>query len=321
MMLLHLGIGSDSPNRMGSYLAEMLRGPIEEGGANWVVWQIRLPRSLIALLIGAGLGLIGAAYQAYFQNPLAEPFLLGNSSGSAIGAVLVMVLGFGGIALGVPVVGGALIGGGVALWIVLRLGRGPSGFESQRMILAGVLLATLLSSLLTLVLLFSGQDSNRVLRWLLGSLSPAFWPSVALVAIALLIALIAILPLARSLNLLSVSYDWAQTAGVDRQRTSVRLLVSSALLTATVVGTAGIIGFVGLVSPHVARRLVGANLVRLLPASAAIGACILLFADLLAQQIAPGQELPVGAVTAVVGPLLLAGVHRIGRPVQAANPM
>jgi iron complex transport system permease protein len=265
------------------------------------VWQFRLPRALLAGLAGAGLALAGALMQVTVRNPLAEPYVLGVSSGASVGAVLVIVLGsatLGGLSLNAAAFAGAL----GACVCVATLARKDGALSPTRMILAGVALGTLFSAVTSyLTISTSAQNVVSVLFFLLGSVSAATMSSLAGPAVALLVAGVTSLLLARSLNALMTGDESAVSLGVDATRLRAVLLVVASLLTGTVVSVAGGIGFVGLVVPHVARIAVGADHRRMLPVAILGGAAFLMAADLLARTVAAPTEIPLGILTAFVG--------------------
>lgn len=265
------------------------------------VWQFRLPRTLLAALAGAGLALAGALMQVTVRNPLAEPYILGVSSGASVGAVLVIVFGsaaLGGLPMNVAAFAGAL----AACACVWSLARKGGSLSPTRMILAGVALGTLLSAVTSyLTISTNAQNVVSVLFFLLGSVSAATMSSLIGPAIALLIACVIAALLARSLNALMTGDESAVSLGINASRLRGLLLVVASLLTGAVVSVAGGIGFVGLVVPHIARIAVGADHRRLLPVAVLGGGVFLMLADLLARTVAAPTEIPLGIFTAFVG--------------------
>ncbi|WP_250445007.1 iron ABC transporter permease [Actinotalea sp. C106] len=265
------------------------------------VWQFRIPRVLLAGLAGAGLALAGALMQVTVRNPLAEPYILGVSSGASVGAVLVIVLGsaaVGGLSLNVAAFAGAL----VACGCVAALARKNGALSPTRMILSGVALGSLFSVITSyLTISTDAQNVVSVLFFLLGSVSAATMPNLLGPAIALGVSCAVAAGLARSLNALMTGDESAASLGVDATRLRAVLLVVASLLTGTVVSVAGGIGFVGLVVPHVARICVGADHRRTLPVTVLGGAVFLMAADLLARTVAAPTEIPLGILTAIVG--------------------
>lgn len=265
------------------------------------VWQFRLPRALLAGLAGAGLALAGAIMQVIVRNPLAEPYLLGVSSGAGVGAVLVITLGsaaVGGLPLGAAAFAGALVAGAC----VALTARHRGVLSPTRMILSGVALGSLFSAVTSyLTLTTEAQNVFSVLFFLLGSVSAASMGSLAVPAVAFAVACAVVGFRTRAMNALLTGDESATALGVDVNRQRGVLLVTAALLTGSIVSVSGGIGFVGLVIPHVARILVGADHRRMLPVAVLGGAAFLMLADLLSRTVAAPAEVPIGILTAVVG--------------------
>lgn len=264
-----------------------------------MVWQLRLPRVLLAAACGASLSICGVIMQSLLRNPLAEPYLLGVSSGASTGAVLVLVLGVGS-ALGLS--GGAFVGALGAFAIMLAL-AGLAGGTTDKIVLAGVAVTQGFSALTSFIIMV-GADANTtrgVLYWLMGSLASASWTDVAQTAAGFAVIMVLALGMAGSLDAFTFGERQAASLGVAVRRTRVTLLVLTALLTAVVVASSGAIGFVGLVLPHMARMLVGSRHRGVLPVSAVLGAIFLLWADTIARSAFAPLEVPVGVITAMVG--------------------
>lgn len=265
------------------------------------VWQFRLPRTLLAGIAGAGLALAGALMQVTVRNPLAEPYILGVSSGASVGAVLVIVFGsaaLGGLSLNLAAFAGALI----TCIAVAVLSRKDGALSPTRMILAGVALGTFLSAVTSyLTISTDAQNVVSVLFFLLGSVSAATMESLVGPAVALVVACLISGVLSRSLNALMTGDESAIALGVSPHRLRGLLLAVASLLTGSVVAVAGGIAFVGLVVPHIARILVGADHRRMLPVAVLSGAVFLMTADLLARTVAQPTEIPLGILTAFVG--------------------
>lgn len=265
-----------------------------------IVWDLRLPRAVLAATCGAGLALCGVVLQSLLRNPLADPFVLGISSGASAGAVAIVVLGVG--AGAATLASGAFVGALLAFALVLLLGT-LAGGTTDRMILAGVA-ATQLFSAITSFVVFTAADAEQtrgVLFWLLGSLGTASWRDVVVCGGLVLAGLVACWFAAGSLDAFTFGEDAASALGVSVLRTRLLLLVVTALMTAVIVSTSGAIGFVGLVLPHAARAVVGSRHRVLLPVSAVLGAIFLVWVDVGARVVIAPQELPVGVATALVG--------------------
>ena len=267
-----------------------------------VLLQLRLPRVVLAALVGAGLAISGASYQGVFRNPLADPYLLGAAAGAGLGATLVIAysptetLGpFGIVPLAAFV--GALVGVGCAL----ALGTAAGGSHSATLLLAGVAVAAFLAAGQTLVQQQNTDDLREVYGWLLGQLGRAQWSDVALVLPYLVPSCVVLLLCGRPLDVLAVGDDEASGLGVHPGRVRLLVILAASMATASAVAVSGLIGFVGLVVPHIARRFVGGSNARVLPVSLLIGGAFLVLADLVARVVLAPAELPIGVVTAFVG--------------------
>lgn len=312
--ILYVGAGGSVWISPVEVVQQLVRGDRGEPASNVILHKIRVPRACAAGLIGLILGGVGYAFQALFRNPLAEPYVLGVASGAALGGTLSIAFGFsaalGGMGLPLTAIALALATLGFVMSLATRKGR----LDVRVLLLAGVVTAAMLSGLLTFALLMSGEDTNRVLRWLLGSTTPMFWGRVGLLAAFALPGLLILWLCSRALDAYAIGEDVAASVGVKNDRLKYTVLGVGSLMTAVAVGVAGIIGFVGLVAPHIARRLVGARAVIGLPLAAMTGGVLLMFADIVAQRAKPGLEIPVGAVTALLGaPALLWLLRGVGR--------
>ena len=266
-----------------------------------VVWLIRLPRVALALAVGAGLGIAGAALQGIFRNPLADPGLIGVSSGGALGALFVILVGVAPLGLAtLPVA--AFLGAFVLTMVVYGLSRSDGKTEVVTLILTGVALNAIAGGLMGLMNFYADDEQLRnMVFWLMGSLAGATWQGVlpATLLIAVGTALLAIQ--GRALNLLVLGEREAFHLGLSTERTRIVVIVMATLVAGASVAVAGIISFVGLVVPHFLRLTIGPDHRSLLPASALGGAVLLLIADLVARTIAIPAELPLGVVTALIG--------------------
>lgn len=267
---------------------------------NAIVWEDRLPRALVAAACGAGLGLCGVILQSLLRNPLADPYVLGISSGASTGAVLVGIVGVGGSALGIS--GGAFIGSLAAFAVVLVIARLAGGAD-DKIILAGIAVTQLFSALTSFVIFaFADSDETRgVMFWLLGSLEGVRWNDVALCGFAVLGGVVFCLVRAPALDAFAFGDDVASSLGVDVRRARITFMTVTALLTATLVSVAGAVGFVGLVLPHAARFLVGPLHVRLVPVTALIGAAFMVWVDAISRVAFEPSPLPIGVGTALIG--------------------
>lgn len=270
--------------------------------ARAIVLNLRLPRAVLAILVGGALGLAGAVFQALLRNPLAEPWVLGVSGGAAVGAVLAVVLGWNlGGAWSIPLA--ALAGALLAVFLVLRIAtHAARGLDTRVLILAGLVVAAFFNAVIQLLLTFASGDTFRsAVFWMMGSLAAASWTSVVVLAAYLLPAMVALLLMARPLNLLAVGEETALYLGTRVERVKLASYLIASLLVAATVAVSGIIGFVGLIVPHAIRLMWGSDHQLLLPASVLLGGGFLLAADTAARTVAAPAELPLGVITALVG--------------------
>lgn len=301
---LFLGSASLSPAEAWASVADRLgfgSGDAPSLLRQSILFELRLPRVLMAAVVGAALAVAGAAMQAVTRNDLAEPYLLGISSGASTGAVVVItVLG---TAAPIGLTAGAAVGA-LASFATLMLLLLGSNLSSTRVVLTGVLVGQLFSALTSLLLMAKGDaDATRgVLFWLLGALGAARWDTVAIVTAVTVIAVGLLWGLSRQLDTMMGFGDaTATTMGVPVAWMRATVLVIVALLTAATVSVVGAIGFVGLIVPHAVRMIIGPRHARLIPLSAVVGAILLVVADALARTLFAPQEIPVGVVTALIG--------------------
>lgn len=268
----------------------------------FIVWRIRLPRTVLIALTGAALGGSGAAYQGLFRNPLADPFLIGVASGAGLGAVIAMSVKwpytFWGL-MAVPMA--AFVAALLTVLIVYFLARVGRTVPTTNLILAGVAFSSFATSLTSFLMLRSSGEVRRALGWLLGGASQSGWTAILAIFPYLLIGLGILIASGHALNLLQFGDEQAQQLGLNVTRAKTIMLVAASLATAAAVAFSGIIGFVGLIVPHVMRLWFGADYRRLLPLSVTGGAAALLAADVIARVALAPQEIPVGIVTALAG--------------------
>lgn len=282
--------------------------------AEVIVFQLRLPRVLLAGVVGAALAASGTVFQGLFRNALADPAIIGVSSGAALGAVLVIVtVGAGSLgALAVPLA--AFIGATATAFVVYRLARVGPAVHVATLLLAGIAIAAVISSLMSLVMSYSGEEIRDIYAWLLGGLVAEGWRSIAIVVPVVVVGVAGAGLVAHELNLVALGEERAAQLGVEVDRLKRRAIAIGALLAAAAVSVAGVIGFVGLMTPHLLRLVIGADHRRLLPASLLGGATLLILADLMARTVVAPSELPVGVVTALLGgPFFLFLLRREGR--------
>ena len=282
-----------------------------------ILWSIRLPRVAMAIVVGATLAVAGAAYQAVFRNPLADPYLLGVSSGAGLGVTVAVVagasIGFGGGALGI--VGAAFVGGVIAVSATYMVSRGVGqGSSATVVVLAGVAVAAFANAAQTYVQQRNIETVQRVYSWMLGNLGIASWGSILMVLIPAGFCWLVIVLSSRLLDVMTVGDLEARTLGVDPGLVRLALVAVATMGTAAVVSVSGLIGFVGIIVPHALRLIVGPGHRLLLPLTLIWGAIFLLAADTAARTLLAPAELPVGVVTAAVGaPFFLFILRRFSR--------
>ncbi|KMN11353.1 FecCD family ABC transporter permease [Pseudomonas helleri] len=279
-------------------------------GQEHIVWLIRVPRMLLGALVGAGLALIGAVLQAVTRNPLADPHLLGVTSGATLGAVIV-VLHVGEIVglLTLPIA--AFIGALLSMLLVLAIASRQGRLDSDRLLLCGVAVSFVMMAVAnTLLFLGDHRASSAVLFWMLGGLGLARWELLAVPSAVVVLGLFLLLGMARPLNALMAGEQTAVTLGLNARNVRLKVFLIASLMTGVLVAISGSIGFVGLMIPHIARRLVGAEHRRLLPVSALLGSVFLVWVDVAARTLIAPEDLPIGVATAAIGGLFFIGLMR-----------
>ena len=276
-----------------------------------IMIHIRLPRILLAAITGAGLATAGAVFQAVFQNPLAEPYLLGISSGASLGASVAIIFGTG------LIVGSfgsvtifAFAGAMLTIALVITVSGGGRGSLGS-LLLGGIAVGYIFQAVISFLMMMNQDKMEKIVFWMMGSFTFAGWNKVRLAFIVVTACVIIINLNASKLNILSLGNEEAHSLGVNPERTGIFFLIVSCLLTASVVAASGIIGFVGLIVPHLLRLFTGPDHRKLLPASAAGGAVLLMLADVAARSLMAPREIPVGVITAFIGgPFFLVMLRR-----------
>ena len=286
--------------------------------AGVIFLQVRLPRVLMGFLVGSALAAVGVTLQALLRNPLADPYVLGVSSGAALGASLAMLLGVGATVLLFPLLPlFGFAGGLVALLLIYRLAQTQGRLPLHSLLLAGVILNAILTALIMFIT--SIMEPNRsagLMAWLMGSLTAPGYPALAVIATYVACVSVVLMRNAQVLNVLTQGEETARSLGIDTERVKKQLYVLTALVTGAVVSVSGMIGFVGMVVPHAVRMMIGADYRLLLPASALVGGMFLVVSDTIARTMFAPAEIPVGIVTALAGGpfflyLLLRGKDRM----------
>ena len=267
-----------------------------------ILWQLRLPRVITACLVGGSLGIAGVGFQSLFRNPLADPYVIGASSGAGLGVALAVVLSFQASLMGLSGVAlSAMVGSWLAVSIVFAIGSVGRGSSVLTLLLAGVAVSSMINAIASLVMYMNDDSVVVILAWLMGSLAGNDWSVVAATALSSFLGFFLLWSMSRPMDVFLLGDVASESLGMDLFRFRLLIVIGSSIATAAAVACAGIIGFVGLIAPHIARRLVGPRHARLLPMSACAGAAIMMVADLVARTIVAPAELPVGILTALLG--------------------
>ncbi|EON73978.1 FecCD family ABC transporter permease [Lysinibacillus sphaericus] len=273
-----------------------------ETAAN-ILWKIRMPRVMLAGLVGASLAIAGAAFQGLLKNPLADPYTLGVSSGASVGAVMTLFFG-----ISIPVVGlytlptFSMIGAVLTMVAVMSFARlVDRSLKMETLILTGVIFSSFLGSLISLMIALTGEELRQIIGWLLGSVSMRGWPYVQMIAPFVVIGSTMLWTQRRELNVLLYGEERAKHLGVNVKRSKYLILAGGSMLTGAAVAVSGTIGFVGLVVPHMTRMIWGSDHRHLLPLSFLNGATLLIICDLVSRTIIVPRELPIGVITAFIG--------------------
>jgi len=304
VVLLVLMAGSLSVGAVPLSLAELWSALLQSPGASddiavTLLWELRLPRVLLAVLIGAGLASSGASFQAIFRNPLADPFVIGAASGAAFGVTMVNVTGLHVSGALFPLA--AFVGALLAVAVVYATSAWAAHASMVALLLAGAAVANFFNALVWLILYIDGQNMDVIIAWMMGGLSDGKWSTLWQATPYLVAGIVVLWLLSRPLDALCCGEESAQSLGVPLFLMTALIVTAASLTTAAAVAAGGIIGFVGLIAPHIARLLVGGAHSRVVPASALIGACLLLLADDIARTAHAPLELPVGVLTALLG--------------------
>lgn len=267
-----------------------------------IIWKIRLPRICLAVLVGGALAVVGAVFQAMFANPLADPHILGVSSGAALGATIAMLTGVTFNILGIGAIGCfAFVGALVTVFVVYALAKVCGVDSIVNILLIGTAVSTMLSAVISILMVFNHDQIEKVYLWVMGSVSAATWLKNAFVVIVVTICMVIIMIHSRKINLLMMGEEDASCLGLDTDKIRKRLMVLCSVTVAATVSVSGIIGFVGLIIPHCVKMIVGSDHRRVLPYSFLCGSVFLVVCDTIARTIAAPTEIPVGIITSVCG--------------------
>ena len=263
------------------------------------LWQLRIPRIVMSVLAGAALAICGGVFQSVFRNPVCDPYILGVSSGASIGAAVAFILGWDAVVFGITLP--ALVTALLTLLLILGIARVKGKHNTDTLLLIGIALNFLISALITLLIVMNQKEMHKIYFWTMGSLTHVSWLEIAWLIPVMIVCVGILFYYTKALNIMQVGTDTAQTLGIDTQRTTYVVLITSSVLISVVVSFCGSIGFIGLIMPHMARILFGSNNRRLFTYSLFFGAFFLLVADTLARTVAAPAELPVGSITALAG--------------------
>ena len=274
-----------------------------------IFWQLRLPREVLALLVGATLSICGAAYQSLFRNPLTDPYILGVSSGASLGAAVAILLGFEAYFYGVGL--SALVTSLLTVVLIYRIASIGNRLHTTTLLLTGVCLTLLIGALVSFLMVMHHDKMDRIIFWTMGSFASASWMDIAIVAPVAIVGIVLLLVYAKDLNILLAGGDEAQSLGVETEKVKRIILFVTTLMVAFSVASCGVIGFVGLIVPHAVRLVMGPDNRRLMPVAVFVGALFMLLCDTAARTLFQPSELPVGSLTAIVGaPLFIYMLYR-----------
>lgn len=267
-----------------------------------IIWNIRLPRVLLGVIVGASLSIAGCAFQGMFKNPMADPYIIGISSGAALGATIAIILKLDINIFNISIITVfAFIGALLAVTIVYNIAKVKNKIPITYLLLAGVATGQLFTAIMSFLMVLYNKDMTKIIYWTLGSLSGKGWAPIKSIAIPIIVIMFVLNLFAKDLNIMLTGEESAQSLGVDVEKTKIYILILGTFITALVVSVSGIIGFVGLIIPHIVRLLIGPDHRILLPVSALVGGIFMIFADTMARTIISPTEIPVGIITALFG--------------------
>ncbi|KGM95554.1 iron ABC transporter [Clostridium novyi A str. 4552] len=267
-----------------------------------IILNLRLPRVILASLVGAGLSVVGASFQSIFKNPMADPYILGVSSGAAFGATLTIILGLSGSFLGVGTTAlGAFIGAIMTVTVVYSIARVGKKIPTTILLLSGIAISFILSSFISLIMIFKREQIENIIMWTMGSLGAATWEQVIFLIPFIFIGIVLLHIFSRHLNIMLLGDDTAKNLGINTDKIRKILMIISSIIVAFVVSVSGVIGFIGLIIPHTIRMIFGADNRVIIPFSALGGAIFLILCDTLARILVPPMEIPVGIITSLFG--------------------
>ena len=265
----------------------------------YILWNLRLPRTVMCLLCGSTLAVCGSVFQAVFRNPLCDPYIIGVSSGASLGATIVIVLGLDTFLFGLTL--GAFISSLATVFLIMRLSAVGNRLHTTTLLLAGISINFLFSAIISILMFYDQEDMHKIYFWTMGSLSSITYKDCITVAAFTIVGSTFLILFAKRLNVLLLGDLQTNSLGIDAQKTKKIVLIIATLMCSSVVSICGVIGFVGLVCPHIARLLFGQDNRKILPFSILLGMIFMLLADITARNLFSPSELPIGTVTSIVG--------------------
>jgi iron complex transport system permease protein len=309
LSIISMGMGAVNINPSET-LAALTGNPVKPMHTT-ILWDFRIARILLVILCGSSLASAGTAFQGLFRNPLADPYIVGASGGAALGVTLSVVLSKTGSAIGMGTAG--FLGALAAVLLVYAIAETSNYGSMISLLLAGAALSTILSAVVSLLLILSDEVLHEVFTWLMGGFAGRSWSHLGQASAAAILGLVMTWSMARSLDALSAGESTAEALGLDLRKARLIIVIGASLSTAAAVSVSGIVGFIGLIAPHIARRLVGAKHAVVIPTAMLIGSILLLLADDLSRTLMAPMELPVGIFTALLGgPFFLYLLRRKG---------
>lgn len=267
-----------------------------------IIWNVRLPRVMLGVFIGAGLSMAGTAFQGMFKNPMADPYVIGISSGAALGATIAIILKLEGSYFGIsPISVFAFIGALTAVFLVYEIARIKNQIPVTTLLISGVAIGQLFTAIMSFLMVIFSKDMSKIIYWSLGSLAGKGWSPVLGIMLPMITSMILLNIFARDLNVMLTGEESAKSLGVNVERTKIYVLLLGTFMTSVAVSVSGIIGFVGLIIPHIVRLIIGPDHRILLPASALVGGIFMIASDAIARTVISPIEVPVGIVTAMFG--------------------
>lgn len=279
-----------------------------------IIWSIRLPRILLGVLVGGSLSVAGAAFQGMFKNPMADPYVIGISSGAALGATIAIVFGINISFLKIPSISiFAFIGAIMAVYIVYNIAKVKNKIPITTLLLSGIAVGQFFTALMSIIMVLYTDDMSKIIYWTMGGLAGKGWDPILGISIPTILSMVLIGCFARDLNIMLTGEESAQSLGVEVEKTKLYILVLGTFMTSMVVSVSGIIGFVGLIIPHIVRMTIGPDHRILLPASALIGSMFIILTDTIARTIISPIEIPVGIITALFGGPFFIYLLKVGK--------